>query len=388
MAHFFIKTYGCAQNTADSQRIKTYFHQKGQKETKDWKKADTVIINTCIIRESAENRAYGLLENIHQHRLKNKTHQKIIITGCLVGSALRQKNKNGLSKLTSLKKKLPQVDQFLPIEKISFSLTPLRDKKESALIPISSGCNNFCSYCIVPFARGKEISRPFKKIVTECQQAIADGFTHLTLVGQNVNSYGSDLVKKKNSYLLPSGQTVRPVLVKSMGKSRIPTLFPYLLDIIAALPGLKTLSFISSNPWDFSDQLIKVIQKNKNIDRLLHLPVQSGDNHILKLMNRNYTSQEYLDLVKKIKKAIPDIKISTDIIIGFPQEDETAFQNTVRLCQQSGFVKAYLNKYSPRLGTISQKLYPQTVSQKEKRRRWHLLHQLINQPQMLKSKHL
>ncbi len=375
---FYLKTYGCAQNVADSQRIKTHFYNLGFKEVNSWKKADTIIINTCIIRESAENRAYGLLENVHQYRKKEKTKQKIIITGCLVGAALNQKNKKGIPKIEKLKEKFPQVDQFLPISKISFDLDPLRDKKLSALIPISTGCNNFCSYCIVPFARGKEISRPFKEILTEAQKALDSGFTHITLVGQNVNSYGSDLVKEKGSYTLPTKEKVKPVLVKSMGKTRIPTLFPYLLETVAKLPNLKTLSFISSNPWDFSDQLIKVIKENKNIDRLLHLPFQSGDDQILKKMNRNYTSKEYLDLVKKIRKAIPDIILTTDIIIGFPGEDEIAFQNTIKLCKKANFQKAYLNKYSPRSGTISKKLYQETISQKEKRRRWHLLDQLIN----------
>jgi len=347
---FFIKTYGCAQNTADSERIKAHYYQLGFTQTKNWKRADTVIINTCIVRESAENRAYGFLNKVDRFRLSLKP--QIVITGCLVGSAIRQKNRKGVSKLKKLKKKFPQVDKFLPIEKISFDITPLRNKGRSALIPISSGCNNFCSYCIVPFARGPEISRPFDQIISESKEAIKKGFDHLTLVGQNVNSYGSDLSP--------------------------PTLFPYLLNTVANLPGAKLISFVSSNPWDFSNRLISVIAKNPNIDRLLHLPVQSGDNQILKKMNRNYTAREYINLIKKIRKAVPKIKISTDILIGFPGENQKAFQNTINLCRKIGFHKAYLNKYSPRPGTVSKKLYQDNISQKEKRRRWQVLDRLIN----------
>ncbi len=375
---FFVKTYGCAQNTADSERIKAHYHQLGFTQTQNWKKADTVIINTCIVRESAENRAYGFLNKVDQFR--SSSTPQIVVTGCLVGSAIRQKNKKGVSKLKKLKEKFPSVDKFLPIEKINFNIAPLRDKKESALIPISSGCNNFCSYCIVPFARGPEISRPFDQIISESKKAIKKGFDHLTLVGQNVNSYGSDLVKKSETYILPSGQKVKPVLVKSMGRARIPTLFPYLLDTVANLPGTKLVSFVSSNPWDFSDRLIETMAKNPNINRLLHLPIQSGDDQILKKMNRGYTVQEYINLVKKIRKAVPKIKISTDILIGFPGEDEKSFQNTLDLCQKIGFHKAYLNKYSPRSGTISKKLYQDKIPQKEKRRRWQILDQLINRP--------
>jgi len=360
---FFLKTFGCAQNTADSQRLKTYYHQKGYQEVKSWKKADLTIINTCIVRESAENRAYGLINNIHQHRLSSTTSfPKIILTGCLVGTAYHDKTGK---KMRELKRRLPQVQKFLPIERISFQLAPLRDKKTAALIPISAGCNNFCSYCIVPYARGKEQSRPLKEIIKEVKQAIDQGFGEIVLVGQNVNSYGADLTP--------------PSLTKSLNKTRQATLFHHLLETIATLPGVKDLSFVSSNPWDFSDQLIKVIAQNKNISRTLHLPVQSGDNRILKKMNRNYTAHQYLGLIKKIRKAVPNIQLTTDILIGFPGEDEKAFQNTVKLCKQVNFKTAYLNKYSPRPGTLSAHLYKDDVSSVQKHRRWHILERLINQ---------
>jgi len=346
MKTVYIKTFGCAQNTADSERIKTYFKLDGYTEVENSDDADVIVINSCIVRESAENRVYGLV-----NRVKNK---KIIVTGCLVG--LYEKK----GKINELKRKMPDVDEFLPIEKISFDLEPIRNNKTAALITISSGCNNFCSYCIVPFARGKEISRNMEEILKEVDKAIENGFSEVVLIGQNVNSYGAET----------------ETLV-SMGKKRFKSMFPKLLEEVAKKP-LTKISFVSSNPWDFSDELIEVIAKNPNIDRLLHLPFQSGDNEILKKMNRGYTREEYLELVKKIKNKIANVRISTDVIIGFPGEDEKAFQNTVDLCKQVGFDIAYLNKYSPRSGTISAKLYKDDIPQSEKKRRWNMLNELVN----------
>ncbi|HEX8923772.1 MAG TPA: MiaB/RimO family radical SAM methylthiotransferase, partial [Patescibacteria group bacterium] len=325
MKKVYIKTFGCIQNSADSERVKTYFWDKGYSETNDWKDAETVVINTCIIRESAENRAYGLIDKIDKWNKKSKKKIKIIVTGCLSG--LAAKDKTG-KKLKQLQRDFPAVDKFLPIEEISFSIEPLRNKKGAALIPISSGCNNFCSYCIVPFARGGEVSRSFEEILGEIEKVVKMGFKEIVLIGQNVNSYGSDLVKKDNTFILPDGRKVEAVMVKSMGKARIPTLFPYLLEETAKRP-VDKVSFVSSNPWDFSDELIEVIAKYPNIERLLHLAVQSGDDEVLKKMNRGYTAAEYIELTDKIKEKIEDVRLSTDFIIGFPGEDEKAFQNTV-----------------------------------------------------------
>lgn len=367
MKKFFVKTFGCAQNTADSERIKTFYWQKGYEESKSWQMADLVVINTCIIRESAENRAYGLINLIDKLNGKRKNKIKIIVTGCLTGLAVKDKTNK---KLTYLKKRFPMVDQFLPIEKISFKIDPLRDKRKAALIPISSGCDNFCSYCIVPFSRGKEVSRPFEEIIEEARRVLESGFKEVVLVGQNVNSYGSDLVAKNLTEL-------KPVVLKSMGKGRIQTLFPLLLEKVAKM-GFEKVSFVSSNPWDFSDKLIEVIAKHKNIDRLLHLPFQAGDDEVLKNMSRGYTKKDYLNLVNKIKNKVTGVKFSTDIIIGFPGEDEKAFENTIDVCKKVGFEIAYLNKYSPRKGTVSAKLFKDEISMKEKKRRWILLNDLVN----------
>ncbi|MDD4937521.1 MAG: MiaB/RimO family radical SAM methylthiotransferase [Candidatus Shapirobacteria bacterium] len=373
---FFIKTFGCIQNTADSERIKAFYWNKGFEETKNWKEANLVVVNTCIIRESAENRVYGLINEINKWN-KNPSKKnplslcdislkkgnfnkiKIIVTGCLAG--LSDKDKTG-KKLKQLKKDFPTVSEFMPIEKISFEIKPIREKNEMALIPISFGCSNFCSYCIVPFARGSEKSRKMEEILVEVDEAIKAGFKKVMLIGQNVNSYGADF-----------GETT----LVSMGKKRFKSLFHKLLEEVAK-KDLEKISFVSSNPWDFSDKLIDIITKYKNIDRLLHLPVQAGDDQILKNMNRGYTAKEYLDLVKKIRTKIPDVKFSTDIIIGFPGEDKKAFQNTVKLCKKANFEIGYLNKYSPRKGTVSAKIYKDDIPMNEKKRRWNILNELIN----------
>jgi tRNA-2-methylthio-N6-dimethylallyladenosine synthase len=358
MKKFFIKTFGCIQNTADSERIKAFYWSKGYRETDDWKKSDLLIINTCIIRESAENRVYGLINEVDKFNKKNNKKIKIVVTGCLAG--LADKDKTG-KKLNQLKRDFPEVSEFLPIEKISFKIDPLRDKKDLALIPISFGCSNFCSYCIVPFARGPEISRPIEEILAEIDYVIKNGFKEVLLIGQNVNSYGADF----NDTMV------------SMGKKRFKSSFHKLLEEVAK-KDLKKISFVSSNPWDFSDELIETIAKYPNIDRLLHLPIQAGDDKVLKNMNRGYTAKEYLELVKKIRNKIPDVRFSTDIIIGFPGEDEKAFENTVELCKKAKFEIAYLNKYSPRKGTVSAKLYKDEIPQSEKKRRWNVLNELIN----------
>jgi tRNA-2-methylthio-N6-dimethylallyladenosine synthase len=195
-----------------------------------------------------------------------------------------------------------------------------------------------------------------------------EGYTQVTLIGQNVNSYGSDL---------KSG-TIKPVYVKHLGRLRIPTLFPYLLEEVSKIKGLKRIDFISSNPWDFSDELIGVIARNSNISRHIHLPLQSGDNAVLKRMNRWYTREEYLSLVKKLRKSIQDVTISTDIIVGFCKETRVQFNNTVNLAKKVGFSKAYVAMYSDRPMTAAHNVYKDDVPHAEKKRRWAILEELIN----------
>ncbi len=379
MKTFFIRIFGCQQNVADSERIASYYEARGYKQIKEDKKADLVVINSCMIRGKAEERVYGYIRNLR--KLKDASEQRIVLTGCVTGAAMREPSGKMAKKL---KKRIPDVE-LLPLEEVGFEPEPKRAEGKHAWVVISNGCNNYCTFCIVPFARGKEISRPFDDIVNEVKKLVSDGYNSITLLGQNVNSYGSDLVLAKNkkdqgSYTLPSGQVVEPVMVSHLGRERIPTLFPYLLDTVAKIEGLDTITFTSSNPWDFSDELIDVISKNKNIDRLLHLPVQSGSDKILKSMNRWYSADEYLNLIERIQKKIPEAKFITDIIVGFSGETEEDFQKTIELSKKVGFVKAFIGQYSERPGTVATTKMPDDVPQKEKKRRWEILNELINVP--------
>lgn len=369
---FFIKTFGCQQNVADSERISSYYLARGYQVSKSMKSADEVVINTCMVRQTAEDKVTGLVKNIVKDR---PVKPKIVITGCMVGMAVRDETGKYLK---ALRKRMPEVDEFLPLEEVGFDYPALRNDFTHAWVPISNGCNNFCTFCVVPFTRGREFSRPFEDIIAEIQELASQGCKEVTLLGQNVNSYGSDLVKHSKGYKLPNRKVVKPVVVKHLGRYRIPTLFPYLLVEACKIKGIKTVKFISSNPWDFSDELIDVIAKNKKIDRNLHLAVQSGDDFVLKRMNRWYTRQEFIELVKKIKKKVKGAQVSTDIIVGFPGETDEQFKNTIKLAQEVNFAYGYVSKYSPRPNTAATKAFPDDISHAEKERRWHILDQLIN----------
>ena len=339
---YFVKTFGCQMNEADSEKISGVLEKKGYKLVLKPEDADLVVINSCSVRESAENRVFGLVNNLN--KLKKSPH--IILTGCMVGSAREDRRRYSISEL---KKKLPNVDEFKLIRELVDSTVPKRKNKTSVLIPIMKGCNNFCSYCVVPYGRGKEKSFPLDEILCEIERLVEDGCKEVVLLGQNVNSYYDD----------------------KAGKS-----FANLLKKVHGVKGVEKISFLTSNPWDLSDEIIEVMKLPK-IDRYLHLPVQSGDDEILNKMNRPYKIRDYLNLVKKIRKEIPDIKIGTDIIVGFPGETKEQFENTVKLCRKVGFDRAFVNRYSPRKGTAAFKL-KDDVLPPEKKRRWKILDNLIN----------
>ncbi|MFC1627123.1 MiaB/RimO family radical SAM methylthiotransferase [Patescibacteria group bacterium] len=373
---YFIYTFGCQMNKSDSERIAGDYQARGFIETKKIDQANEIIINTCSVRQRAEDRVVGLIYNLSEKfktyadtGLANRRKPKLILTGCMIH--------HGEQKLLKM---LPSVDEILPINEVGFNSPSIRRDKHHAWVPISNGCNSFCTYCIVPFSRGREVSRPAKEIIKEVKDLIKQGYTEITLVGQNVNSYGLEKV----------GIGLRKLLMREPKKIKLPSNqsqykkfkgtppFVKLLEKVCSFPEITTVRFLTSNPWDFSDQLIDLIAKNKKIDRFIYLPVQSGSNKILKLMNRGYTREDYLKLVKKLKKAIPDIELGTDIIVGFPKETKKDFQDTVDLAKQVGFKVAFVAQYSPRPATVSDKLYQDTISPKEKKRRWDVLEKLIN----------
>lgn len=409
---YFVKTFGCQQNVADSERVAQAFAARGFTEAKDYEDANYVIINTCMVRESAENRVYGLVNNlgkIKEEKRKNDELFKIIVTGCMVGIAFRDKTGKFLSKI---RKAMPDADEFMPIEEVGFDNEPVRQDHEQAWVPISNGCNNFCTFCIVPFTRGREISRPYEDIIEECIHLKAKGYKKVTLLGQNVNSYGADLILGKENVQVMrdidktyferddknydetlqkinttistirakftyNGRNVEPVYVKHLGKMRIPTLFPYLLEDIARMD-FEKVDFISSNPWDFSDELIEMIAKYPNITRTIHLPVQSGDDNVLKRMNRWYTADDYFNIIEKLREKVPDIKFTTDIIVGFCGETDEEFESTVKLAEKVGFEKAYLAMYSERPMTAATKVMKDDVPHPVKKKRWKKLEKVIN----------
>lgn len=339
---YFIKTFGCQMNKADSERVAGWYQSRGFLPSKNIKEADEIIINTCSVRKSAEDRVLGLINNL----LKTKrAKQKIILTGCMLRYSYGW-----------LKKKMPQVDEFRPVEKFEIhnSEFTIRDSPIHAWVTIMEGCDNFCTYCVVPYARGRERSRPMEEIICEAEELARRGYKEITLLGQNVNSWGKDF--------------------SSVGKNK--SFFASLLQILHQIEGLEKISFLTSNPWYLTDDVIEAMSLPK-VDRYLHLPVQAGDDEILYRMNRKHTAKDYLGLIKKIRRKIPEIEFGTDIIVGFPGETEEQFQHTVELCKTVGFKVAYIAQYSPRPGTAAYKL-KDDISAAEKKRRWRILEELIN----------
>jgi len=373
---YFIHTFGCQQNVADSERIASLYESRGISPAQSMNEADIIILNTCVIRERAEEKVFGLIRSIREGNY-GKTDAHIVVTGCLIGAATREPSGKMLKKL---RLRLPDVE-FLPMEEVGFEHVPKRTKTKSASIPISNGCNNYCAFCIVPFSRGKEISRPLEEIIAEAEGLAREGFEEILLLGQNVNSYGSDFlmekIKEGEEYVLPDGTKVMPTMVKHLNRHRIPTLFPQLLDRIARIPGLTKVSFIASNPWDFSEELIDVLARNVNIDRLLHLPVQSGSSRILSAMNRWYTREEYLDLIRRIRTKIPEIRFTSDIIVAFPGETLQDFEDSKDLVREVGFEKVYIAWFSPRPGTKALEDMEDAIPIEEKKRRFKELDDLV-----------
>lgn len=328
-------------NTSDSERIAGFLSAKNIKEAAKINQAKLVIFNTCGVRQSAEDRAYGQI-----HNLKEKKYQiKIVLTGCLANRKdvqRRLKDKVDLfCEIQDFPKKISEVLDF-PKQKCEYlSIVPEYSNPHTAYVPIMTGCNNFCSYCVVPYARGREISRSRKDIFLEIHSLSEKGYKEITLLGQNVNSYSSGRLE-----------------------------FPNLIDSIAKRYPDVTFRFLTSHPKDFSQKLIQVIVKNKNISREIHLPIQSGSDRILRAMNRPYTQKHYLSIIGKIKKEIPGSTFTTDVIVGFPGETQIDFDETVKIFKKVGYSEAYINKYSPRPGTAAWKIgNPIPLAEKKKRER-------------------
>jgi len=335
-----ILTYGCQMNVAESERMAGQLKTIGYELAEDFSDADLILLNTCCVRAAAEEKVYGKIGELKKYKMQ-KPELIMGVTGCLA-------QKDG----EDLTKRFPQLDfvlgtgrrgelvnvvknletlrsQFVDTSEVSAmiddeNIFPTRGGSVSAFVPIMYGCNNFCTYCIVPYVRGRERSRQPQEILSEIQEAVSAGFKEITLLGQNVNSYGKDLGQKT---------------------------FAELLSEADKIVGLKRLRFMTSHPKDLSDELIATMATGKNICEHIHLPVQYGSNKILQKMNRVYTVEKYLELVKKIRAAIPQISLTTDLIVGFPGETEEDFKTTLDFLKEVQFDMAFTFIYSTRTGT-------------------------------------
>ena len=364
---YHIVTYGCQMNLHESEKIAGILRTCGYEEESEQEEADIIVFNTCCIRENAENHAFGNIGALKKLK-KRKPSLMIVLGGCMAQEA---------GKAEYLKRKFPFIDivfgthnltelsaiieQKRNSKKTVISLKEAREQIEDDIVParrsypnawvnIMYGCNNFCSYCIVPYVRGREKSRAPEDILSEVQALIKEGYKEITLLGQNVNSYAGGGMK-----------------------------FSELLDKVASLEGKFRVAFMTSHPKDFSEELVEVMKRHQNICRRLHLPAQSGNDRILSLMNRRYTREKYLSEIALLKREIPDCEVTTDLIVGFPTETEEEFEDTLSLVKEADFSSAFTFVYSPRTGTKAASMEGQIPDEVSKQRIIRLVECVNNQ---------
>ena len=364
MKRFYIETYGCQMNVADSEVVAAIMQMTDAEMTEDIQEADIIILNTCSIRENAEQKVQHRLQELRGGRNRKNTNKWIGVIGCMAErmgeELLRDYGVDfvaGPDAYMDIPNLLSQCEQGLPAININLSTTetyrevmPARIGKQiSGFVSIMRGCNNFCSYCVVPYTRGRERSRDVESIKNEVLDLQNKGYKEVTLLGQNVNSYCYE-------HTNAAGE------MEKIG-------FSELLRIIAELVPEMRIRFTTSHPKDMSDATLEVIAKYDNLCKFIHLPVQSGSNRILKLMNRKYTLEWYLDRIAAIRRILPDAAISTDVFCGFHSETLEDHEETLSLMREVGFDSAFMFKYSERPGTHAQKHLPDNISEEEKVRR-------------------
>ena len=364
---YFLRTYGCQMNVHDSEEIKYYLESLGYEEVDELESADIVVLNTCAIRENAKDKVFGYLGRC-KHYKKIKPDLIIAIAGCLMQqpSEIEEIQKrhsyidivigtHNLSELPDMIKKVIEtkkqdIEVYSNSDIVFENIKYNRDSKFSAWINIIYGCDKFCTYCIVPYTRGRERSRKMEEILNEVKDLKDKGYMEVTLLGQNVNAYGKDL---------------------NLGYD-----FATLLEEVAKI-GIPRIRFVTSHPWNFTDKMIEVIGAYDNIMPYIHLPIQSGSDEILKKMNRKYTIEEYKELFNKIKNTVKNVSVTTDIIVGFPNETEEDFQKTLDIVDYCKFDGAYTFIFSKREGTAAA-LMEDKVSLEEKEERLQRLNNLVN----------
>jgi len=347
MKNFHVSTVGCQMNVSDSERLASGLKELGLEEN-DNVNSDLVILNTCVVRQTAEDTATGLLGKLKNIKKKNPS-MMICVMGCMVGP-----------KTVDLERRFPQVDIWAAPQKFEKIIEPVSKKldnnldgcmpdliplqpKIASFVPIIHGCNKFCSFCIIPYRRGREISKTILEIKDEVTKLIRRGVKEVTLLGQNVDSYGHDLSPKTD--------------------------LADLLKEIDSLDGLKRLRFLTSHPNDMSLKIIKAIRDLPKVCETINLPFQAGNNDVLENMRRGYTREEYLDKVKEIRETIPNVSVTTDLIIGFPGETKSQFRDSLDIVERVRFDKVHASIYSDRPGTIASRKMGDDVSRDEKKRR-------------------
>ncbi len=387
MSTYYIQTYGCAMNYSDTERMEAYLQALGFTKNEEPKGADLVIFNTCSIRQKAEDRVYGQLRVMGEYK---KTHPNMLvtITGCMVRkSSSRYSTERDklfstmreldialrieeLPKLAALVREINPETQIpeIPEESLEsyFQIDPTHSSHQSnaqAFVAISNGCDKFCTYCIVPYSRGREKSRKLEEILNEVENLVKNGCQEVTLIGQTVNSYGLSTYDKEEKRFAHLEKEPFVHLLEELDKFYE--------------KGLTRVRFTSPHPKDMSDQLIEAMATLKTHLPYLHLPVQSGDNRTLRRMNRTYTIEQYKEIISKLREKIPGIAISTDIIVGFCGETEEEFENTLKFFEEMQFEHAFISQYSQRTGTTAARFMKDDISNSVKKTRWHKLNDLL-----------
>lgn len=380
-------------NYSDSERVGAVLEKTGYEKTEAPEDTDLYIFNTCSIRQKGEDRVLGTLKRLSQQK---KANPRLLVglTGCMVRNTSSRNSEKEikdelLKKLDSIDfvfkiidtHKIPEVlaeaEPQLDIPQLDevelndyLKIKPNYTSKFQAFVPIQIGCDKYCTYCIVPYSRGREKSRPLTDILQECRALVENGCKEITLVGQTVNSYGLSALDKQNPEFANAHELPFIKLLKE-------------INALSEL-GLDRLRYTSPHPRDMSDELIEAQATLKTLCPYIHLPVQSGDNAMLQRMNRKYTVEHYQSIIKKIREKIPNCAISTDIIVGYSNETNEQFENTCKLYDEVGFDMCYLARYSPRPGTVAYKAFPDDVSREEKARRWHILNKTLEKHSLRK----
>ena len=405
---YYIKTFGCQMNISDSERIAGFLENSGYKLALSIDSAALVIFNTCGVRQMAEDRVYGQIHNLRkQDSVSSEQISKrlIALTGCLANRKDVQRRLKDKVDLFCEIKDFPKAFNDTVIasgakqsrtlthktldchvaeaprndgNKDYLNILPKYQNNFQAFVPIMTGCNNFCAYCVVPYARGRETSRPAAEIVSEIKALVKNGYKSITLLGQNVNSY-------KDTSISPS-----PFQGEGARRADEVT-FPQLLKKINAIPGKFWINFVSSHPKDMSDELIETIAQSKKVCENVHLPIQSGSDEIIQKMNRKYTAKHYMSLVRKIKSAFKKYKpgvqyaLTSDIIVGFPGETKKQFLQSADIMRKAKYDMVFFGQYSPRPGTVAWKM-KDNVSKSEKERREQFLNEILKKTVLTNNK--